>query len=92
MVTNDAANRFAEGGIVAPRSGGLLSIIGEAGRSERVEPLDPSGLSKRDRAMIAMLAGNGPAINVYPAPGMNETELARKISREMASQMRRGSV
>lgn len=92
MNTNGAAQRFAEGGIVAPRSGGLLSVIGEAGRAERVEPLDPDGLSKRDKAMIALLAGNGPAINVYPAPGMNETELARKISREMASQMRRGSV
>ena len=92
MQTNSAAQRFADGGIVSPRSGGLLSIIGEAGRAERVEPLDPDGLSKRDRAIISMLAGNGPAINVYPAPGMNETELARRVSREMAMQMRRGGV
>lgn len=88
----DFLTNFAMGGIVPATSGGMLARIGEAGRAERVEPLDPSGLSKRDRAIIAMLAGNGPAINVYPAPGMNETELARKISREMASQMRRGSV
>jgi len=90
MQTN--TRRFAEGGIVSPRTGGMMAIIGEAGRSERVEPLDPDGLSKRDKAMIAMLAGNGPSINVYPSPGMNETELARKISREMATQMRRGGV
>jgi len=83
---------LAQGGIVNPSAGGTMALIGEAGQAERVEPLDSSGLSKRDRAMIAMLAGNGPAINVYPAPGMNETELARKISREMASQMRRGSL
>lgn len=83
---------MAEGGIVAPREGGLLAIIGEAGQSERVEPLDSDGLSKRDKAMMSMLSGNGTTINVYPAPGMNETELARRVSREMAMQMRRGGV
>lgn len=85
---------FAKGGTVPAQPGGMLARIGEAGRPERIEPLDPDGLSKRDKAMIAMLAGNGggATINVYPSPGMNETELAKKISREMALQMRRGSV
>jgi len=85
-------SRLAEGGTVLPRAGGQLAIIGEAGQAERVEPLDPDGLSKRDKAMITMLSGGGSTINVYPSQGMNETELARKISREMASQMRRGGV
>jgi hypothetical protein len=86
---------LARGGVIPATPGGSLAIIGEAGRSERVEPLDPDGLSKRDKAMIEMLTGGmggGPVINVYPAPGMDEQELAEKVSRELAFQMRRGGV
>ena len=85
--------KLAEGGIISPSRGGTLAVIGEAGRSERVEPLDPQGLSKRDRAMIQMLAGGsgaGATINVYPSQGMNESELASIISRQIAFQLRRG--
>lgn len=82
---------LAQGGIVSPRGGGTLAMIAEAGRPERVEPLDSDGLSKRDRAMIAMLSGGGSTINVYPSPGMNESELARKVSRELAKQVRKGA-
>jgi hypothetical protein len=84
--------RLAEGGIVPPSRGGTLAVIGEAGRSERVEPLDPDGLSKRDKAMIQMLSGGTGAmtINVYPSPGMNESELASMVSRQIAFQLRRG--
>lgn len=85
--------RLAMGGVVSPTGGGTLAMIAEAGRAERVEPLDSSGLSKRDRAMISMLSGGGGAtINVYPSPGMDERELANMVSRKLASQMRRGSV
>lgn len=87
--------RLAIGGIVPATRGGTLAMIGEGGRAERVEPLDPSGLSKRDRAMITMLAqssGMGPTINVYPSPGMNERELADLVSRRLASQMRAGGI
>jgi hypothetical protein len=84
---------LAMGGVVSPRGGGTLAMIAEAGRPERVEPLDSDGLSKRDRAMIQMLSGGGgTTINVYPSPGMNETDLARKVSRELAKQVRRGSI
>ena len=86
--------KMAYGGIVSPSRGGSLAVIGEAGRPERVEPLDPDGLSKRDKAMITMLSGGkagGITMNVYPSPGMNETELAAKISRELAFQLRRGA-
>lgn len=89
--TIDVTN-FAEGGIVPARRGGTIARIGEAGRAERVEPLDSNGLSKRDKAMIELLAGGsgGNTINVYPSAGMNESELAAVVSRQIAFQMRKG--
>jgi hypothetical protein len=85
--------KLAAGGVVSPRVGGMMAIIGEGGRAERVEPLDPDGLSERDKAMIRMLSGGGgTTINVYPSEGMDEQELAQKVSRELAYQMRKGSV
>jgi hypothetical protein len=86
---------LAMGGIIPATPGGMLARIGEAGRAERVEPLDPDGLSKRDKAMIQMLssgAGGGMTINVYPSPGMNETELADIVSRKIAFAMRKGAI
>jgi len=89
--------RLAEGGVVKPSIGGTLALIGEAGRSERVEPLDPDGLSRRDKALIRELAGprnssSGMVFNVYPSAGMDETELAEMISRKIAFMTRRGAV
>jgi hypothetical protein len=86
--------QLAQGGIVMPSAGGTLAQIAEGGRPERVEPLDPDGLSKRDKAMIQLLAGGaggGPVINVYPSQGMDETELAEIVSRKIAFAMRRGA-
>jgi phage-related protein len=84
--------QLAKGGIVPSTPGGMLAVIGEAGRKERVEPLDPDGLSRRDKAMIDMLSGGGrgTTINVYPSPGMDERELADMVSRRLAYEMRRG--
>ena len=85
---------LAEGGVVRPTPGGTLARIGEAGRPERVEPLDPDGLSKRDKAIISMLSGGaagGATINVYSSPGMDEVELANIVSRQLAFSMRRGA-
>jgi hypothetical protein len=86
--------RLAKGGIIQPTEGGTLARIAEAGRPERVEPLDPDGLSKRDKSMIKMLsgggAGGGITINVQPSPGMDERELASLISRQLAVQLSRG--
>lgn len=84
---------FAEGGVIQPQPGGSIVRVAEAGRPERIEPLDEQGLSRRDRAIVAQLAGNGgPAniINVYPSPGMNESELAAMIDRTLAFRLRRG--
>jgi phage-related protein len=86
--------QLAQGGIVMPSRGGTLAQIAEAGRPERIEPLDPDGLSKRDKAMIQLLSGgggSGPVINVYPSQGMNETELAEIVSRKIAFAMRKGA-
>ena len=71
----------------------MLARIGEAGRPERVEPLDPDGLSKRDKAMIEMLAGEsrGIQITVNPSPSMDERELASLVSRQLAFQLRKGA-
>jgi hypothetical protein len=84
---------LAKGGIVPATSGGTLAMIGEAGRPERVEPLDPDGLSKRDKAMIEMLAGPAGGINitVNPSAGMDERELAALVSRQLAFQLRKGA-
>jgi phage-related protein len=90
--------KLAMGGVIQPTTGGTLALIGEAGRAERVEPLDAQGLSQRDRALISMLSGkegggasaNGPVINVYPSQGMDERELAAIVSRELAFTLRRG--
>jgi hypothetical protein len=83
---------LAEGGVVNPSRGGTIARIGEAGRPERIEPLDSKGLSKRDKAIIELFAGGtgGTTINVYPSAGMNESELASMVSRQIAFQMRKG--
>lgn len=85
--------RLAKGGIIPATPSGTLAVIGEAGRKERVEPLDPDGLSQRDKALINFLSGgpgNGVTVNVYPSAGMDERELANLVSRQLAYQMRRG--
>jgi hypothetical protein len=85
---------FAKGGTVMPSAGGTLAQIGEAGRPERIEPLDPDGLSKRDKAIIETLSGGrSSAINITinPSAGMDERELASIVSRQIAFQLRKGA-
>jgi hypothetical protein len=85
---------LAKGGVVMPSAGGTLATIGEAGRAERIEPLDPDGLSKRDKAMIEMLSGgkgSGINITINPSAGMDERELASIVSRQIAFQLRKGA-
>lgn len=86
--------RLAQGGIVPAMPGGMLAQIGEGGRPERVEPLDPDGLSKRDKAIIRELSakqGGGMTFNVYPSAGMDERALADMISRKIAFMTRKGA-
>ena len=85
--------QLGEGGTVFPSPGGTFAQIAEAGRPERVEPLDPDGLSNRDKAIINKLSGgaNGMTINVYPSAGMNEKGLADMVSRRIAFEIRKGA-
>ena len=85
--------RLAKGGVVNPSAGGQLVTVAEAGRPERIEPLDPDGLSKRDKAIIEKLSGGvtGNTINVYAAPGMDTKELAEEVSRRLAFKVRKGT-
>jgi hypothetical protein len=88
------ARPTAKGGIFPAQRGGHLIQVAEAGRAERVEPLDPNGLSNRDKALIGYLSGGGGGgmtVNVYPSPGMDERDLAEKVSRTIRSQMRKGA-
>lgn len=86
----------AKGGTIQPRPGGTLAVIGEAGRPERIEPLDEQGLSQRDRAMIQLMTGGGGGgginIQVYGSDGMDIRELAVEVGRELAFQTRRGAL
>jgi len=87
--------RLAAGGVVPAMPGGMMAVLGEGGRSERIAPLDKDGLSVRDRSMIKMLSGGGgggTTINVYPSAGMDERELAELVSRRLAFELRRGAV
>jgi hypothetical protein len=84
---------FADGGVVFPQDGGVLARVAEAGRPERIEPLDPNGLSARDKALIDRLSGPGTTVNitVNPSEGMDERELAAIVSRQIAFATRRGA-
>jgi len=86
--------RLAEGGVVAPSVGGTIAQIAEAGKPERVEPLDDRGLSKRDYALIEALEKTGGGINitVNPSPGMDERELAAAVSRRLAFEIKKGTI
>jgi phage-related protein len=49
-ITKRDLPQFAEGGIVMPRAGGTMGVIGEAGQAEAVIPLD---------RLESMMSGNG---------------------------------
>ncbi len=87
------APRMADGGIAYPTPGGTLVTVAEAGRPERIEPLNANGLSDRDIALINQMGG-GPkvSITVNPSPGMDEKELAAAVSRQLAFEIRKGTI
>lgn len=87
--------RLAAGGVVSPSAGGSMVTVAEAGRPERVEPLDQNGLSKRDKVLIDKLSNGGAGgvnITVNPSQGMDENELAANISRILGFQLRAGGI
>jgi hypothetical protein len=89
----DGTPKLALGGTVYPSNGGTMVTVAEAGRPERIEPLNPNGLSDRDIALINQMGGGqGINITVNPAPGMDEKELAAAVSRQLAFEMRKGTI
>lgn len=94
LIPNITLPRLAQGGVVSPTPGGTIAQIAEAGRPERVEPLDEKGLSKRDYAILDAMrsGGSGMTVNVYPSAGMDERELANMVSRRIATEIRRGTI
>ena len=86
--------RLAEGGVVSPSPGGSLINVAEAGKPEKVTPLDSNGLSAGDRAVLAAVNGSssgGMNITVNAAPGMDVNALAAEVGRKLAFQMRKGA-
>ena len=95
LIPNITIPRLAKGGIALPRAGGQMVTVAEAGRPERIEPLDRNGLSKRDRVLISELSGGNRSgmtntINVYASPGMDPKELAEEVSRRLAFKVGKG--
>lgn len=88
---------LATGGIVPAISGGSVFRLGEGGKSERVEPLDSSGLSVRDRAMIksivastvSMMSGGGVNVDVQIGEQGLSQFVTQTIRRENDSLARR---
>ena len=89
--------RLAKGGIVMPSAGGSIVNIAEAGKPEKVVPLDSQGFSKGDRAVIDAVKGGGAGgpqvvMNIHASEGMDVRELADEVSRRLAFAMRKGAI
>jgi hypothetical protein len=88
---------LATGGIVPATPGGSVFRLAEAGRPERVEPLDSSGLSNRDRAMIksivgatvSMMSGGGVNVDVTIGEKGLDQFVTQTIRREESNTARR---
>ena len=88
---------MAHGGVVSPQGGGIMAMIGEAGKSERVTPLDREGFTPAERQMLATLeaklgsGGGGDTYQIHPSSPINETALADLVARRVAWKRRRGA-
>lgn len=89
--------RLAKGGVVSPSPQGTLAVLAEAGKSERVTPLDPEGFTPAERRIIETLeakmggGGGGDTFHVHPSERMDETRLADLVARRVAWKRRRGA-
>lgn len=90
--------RLAKGGTVMPSPGGSIVNIAEAGKPERVVPLDSNGLSAGDKAVLNALkeskesGGTSIEVNVYASEGMSVKDLAAEVSRQLMFSMRKGTI
>jgi hypothetical protein len=66
--------------------------VAEAGKPEKVVPLDSEGLSAGDRKVLeALNSSTGINIQINGAE-MDKNELAAEVSRRLAFQMRKGAI
>lgn len=86
--------RLATGGVAKATPGGIFANIAEAGRDEKVVPLDSEGLSAGDRKVIQAIREIGGAsggrpvqITINPPAEMDISTLAKLVAREIAWQM-----
>ena len=98
VIPNVTLPRLAKGGIVMPSAGGSIVNIAEAGKPEKVVPLDAQGFSKGDRAVIEAVKGSGGVggspinMTINASEGMDVRELADEVSRRLAFAMRKGAI
>lgn len=77
--------KLAAGGVVSPAGGGTLALLAEAGRPERVTPLDSDGLSAGERQLLDALSGFGSGSrnvtvnNYYPEPERASDSVAMSL-------------
>lgn len=87
---------MAKGGTVYPSSGGTIVQVAEAGRAERIEPLDPNGISDRDRAWVELFTQGLPRGDVQITVVMRENEdmeaFAQRVSQLISRDMRMGAL
>ena len=77
---------LASGGVVRATPGGVMSLLAEGGKHERVEPLDSQGLSARDKALIDEMAtkfGGGGAGNTVVRVYIGDRELTDLVRYEV---------
>jgi methyl-accepting chemotaxis protein len=84
---------FANGGTIYPSPGGTMIQVAEAGRPERVEPLNADGTSQGDQVIadkIIAAVGTGITMNVYASPDMDVNALANVVGQRLGFTMRKG--
>jgi len=85
---------LAAGGVVAPSPTGTLALLAEAGKHERVTPLDSEGFTPAERRVLEALesqfTGSGDTFHVHPSQKMDERSLADLVARRVAWKRRRG--
>ena len=85
---------MAKGGTVFPSNDGTIVQVAEAGRAERIEPLDENGISERDKAWAELFTQGmrgEVTINVYQLPGEDAEAFAQRVSRIISRDMRMGA-
>jgi hypothetical protein len=82
----NVANAKAKGG---PVSQGKTYLVGEKG-PEFFQAPTSGNITPNNQLSSVNTGGSSPVVNVYPAQGMDEVELAHNVSRQLAWSMRRG--